>query len=334
MAIEWLKGDQFEGKGLTDLQGKKAENQPEISDGIVSSMHFYGSKNLENYFITHLDITNENLKDSYVICAESDEEGHMLIDLYWINKAIQILTQDKNAKIILTSFLPKEYLIKNLWDKSEIFESPNVVFFQIPEFDGINDIKFGNIDSKSHAEIIKVSINDFLRLVRHSSRNEKSWFYDKANKENAEKYYNEFKNRYSSILPNCSYDEFVMFTINYKIDDELKMPWKDILWVYCDIDWTLILTDENWEKTVNEKVLNYLKNLEELWKEIHIWTGWDVSEQRKILESFWITYPVSSKYDYSWASAEFVIDDFGSNSEFYAFTSITPKAYINVNDIK
>lgn len=334
MAIEWLNDGQLDWKNRSNLQAEEAENQAEISDSIVSSMHFYGSKNIEKHFKTQLNITNENLKDAYVICAESDEEGHMLVEFHWIDKAIQILGQDENAKIILTSFLPKEYFIKNLWEKSKIFEKPNVVFFQIPEFDGINDIKFWNIDGKSHAEIIKVSINDFLKLVRHSSRNEKSWFYNEANKEKAEKYYNEFKNRYWSILPNCSYDEFVMFTINYIIDDELKMPWKEIFWVYCDIDWTLILTDENWEKKVNEKVLNYLKNLEELWKEIYIWTGWDVSEQRKILESFWITYPVLSKYDYSWASAEFIIDDFKDGSKFYAFYSITPKTYLNVSDIK
>lgn len=274
------------------------------------------------------------LKDSYIISIENDTDTHALNSWYWVNIAADILNDDKNAKIILASFLKLEMLDK---EKQVIFENPNVYYMSLPELD-FNSVKFDKVNDEAYFKTMKVMLLEFVRNARHKACHNKERFYKDDNKEIANNLYKTFIKKFGEMFPAYSYDEFAEFCVNWHIDiDEYskeKMPWQEISWVYCDIDGTLIITWEDWELKVNNKVLDFLKNLEELWKEIHIRTWGNLSEQRQVLERFWIKYPLSSKYDYSWASAEFVIDDIENGDKFYAFTTITPKTYINVNEIK
>jgi len=83
--------------------------------------------------------------------------------------------------------------------------------------------------------------------------------------------------------------------------------------VFTDFDDTLILKDG----TLNEKVVNMLKEFAAAGKKVTIWTGGDPAEAAKKLEKLGDNEDVTflkglklvSKYDFAGATAEIVIDD-------------------------
>ena len=307
------------------------------SDWISNTLSFDSRFSFYTYLsVAEGEINNENLKGAFIVMMWPLCKDWEFI---WIKAANAILERWNNAKIVLITssydILPsKDYSEKQYKAVEQLSSNPNikVIKTKFPLMlmaDDFNNLKFDNNSQNMALQ----ECAPFISEIRHDVVEFwKEWFYKKENCEQAQKYYNSFKEKFWYILPNATFDEFVEFITKYDGKQEEKMPWQEISWVYCDIDGTLIIVDEKWEKMVNEKVLNYLIKCEKSWKEIHIRTWWDLSKQREVLEKFWITYPLSSKYDYSWAIAEIVIDDCDEDG-FKKLTSITPKSFINVKNI-
>jgi hypothetical protein len=123
------------------------------------------------------------------------------------------------------------------------------------------------------------------------------------------------------------------YVFNTKLDIPEVMKGQNIEWVYCDVDGTLLIWWEQEETQIlNKKVVSMLKWHETEWKQITIWTWWDLEKAQTLLKSLWIDWPVVSKYDYAGAIAEIVVD----NEDEWAFVlqyKIAPKTFINANNI-
>lgn len=299
-------------------------------------------------------IDNEDLIWAYIVIPETDwikDRRHC----HQISRRIEeAFCKTKPSKVLIVSQLWMDDL-KNLFDTfckkyklETILWNPNVQYIQLKWtkddiINSINSVRFGDIDETKYFEYKKILLLEFIRCVRHVWCHDKEYFHREISKNikgkysyDSQDYYRMFTEKFWDLFPNYSYDEFIELCFEGHLDidqySEEKMPWQELPGVYCDVDGTLIIADENWERKLNEKVLKYLKSLEKQWKEIHIITWWNIVEQQKILDKFWITYPLSSKYDYSWATAEIIIDDL-EKQKFEWFTSIKSKMFVNVNDI-
>lgn len=118
-------------------------------------------------------------------------------------------------------------------------------------------------------------------------------------------------------------------------------------WVFCDVDWTLILN----ETEVNEKVVNLLLSLYNKWLNITLRTAGDVQKKIKLLEwnlqkliDAWLTVDILSKmwirsldgnrnlknkYNYKNSIVELVIDD-RHNKRFMYQVGIIPQKYVEI----
>ncbi|MBP8016651.1 HAD hydrolase family protein, partial [Candidatus Gracilibacteria bacterium] len=107
------------------------------------------------------------------------------------------------------------------------------------------------------------------------------------------------------IKPETPDENVENFILNAK-REVTKVMDGDIFGVYCDIDDTIL--DGN--NQIIEKTLELIQNLENEGKEIIIWTGGDLSEAKNKLKGTpFEKYKLVSKYDYSGASAEVIIDN-------------------------
>lgn len=131
-------------------------------------------------------------------------------------------------------------------------------------------------------------------------------------------------------------EKMLDFIVHIKLDIPELMKWQRIEWVYCDIDGTLIdyVGIHSWKEGTQQlrtRVVELLKKYESEWKEIILWTWWDVQQKEAYLRSLWIRRPVKSKYDYAWATAEIVVDDTDQNA-FIAQSKIYPETYIDTRE--
>ena len=279
----------------------------------------------------------------------------------WIGfrKADNLLKVNPQDKIVLYSVMPQDvwiysmvFSLSDLLMIKSCLENPNFVIVDAIWNLDFSDVKFWEGYNKQLYEWIckyiqsrkyeyiwtirhrlrirssEVDVNKLVKMLDGVDMNELFKLRLKWDKLALELY-----NDYNSLYWPCTFEEFIE-TIT---DDEWYkewvdiMEWRKLLWVYCDIDDTLIIRDKN-GFAVNEKVLNYLKEQEKLWREIHIWTWWNISDQQQKLNKFWIKYPLMSKYEHRWAEAEIVIDD----QDYGSFMSdywIKAKNYINVYDL-
>lgn len=89
-------------------------------------------------------------------------------------------------------------------------------------------------------------------------------------------------------------------------------------------------SNQEWSQIVNEELLQKLQEYKKQWKEIYIFTWWNLKEKQKLLDKFDIKYKLMSKYDMAWWTAEIVYDDTGDQETFFAETKILAKTYNNV----
>ena len=258
-------------------------------------------------------------------------------------KADDLLKDNPEAKVVLYDILggPKFFYrmgygtnhdIRDLFILKICLEKPNCVLTDLFE---INDVKFWQWHNKEFyerlCEYVQSQKYAFIGKIRHDIRYKCAINKNELikNKELILESYNTYNLHYWP----CTFEEFVDIIVDdswYKEWVDI-MEWRKLLWVYCDIDDTLIIRDKD-GFVVNEKVLNYLKEQEKQWREIHIWTWWNISDQQEKLNKFWIKYPLISKYEHRWAEAEIVIDD-QDYSSFMSDYWIKAKNYINVHDL-
>ena len=262
-------------------------------------------------------------------------------ELRGVYKADNLLNNNPESKIVLYDILwgPErfpfdfeDYNIRDLFVLERCLERPNCVATDVFE---IWKVKFWQWCNKEFYEQLRKytqsKSNYFIGILRHNIRHKCAIDVDELLK-NKELIFESYQ-EYNSYYWPCTFEEFVNIIV---YDREFKlwvntMEWKILQWVYCDMDGTLIISDKDWF-VINEKVLGYLKEQEMLWKEIHIWTWWDINKQQQKLNEFWIKYPLISKYKYNWAEAEIVIDD-QSYDSFQTDYWIKAKNYVNVCDL-
>lgn len=134
-----------------------------------------------------------------------------------------------------------------------------------------------------------------------------------------------------------TFEKAMDYILHVDLDLPEVMKWQKIEWVYVDVDGTLIEyvginSGKEWTQQLRKEVVELLKKYEAEWKEIIIWTGWDVELKKKHLRSLWITRPIVSKYDYAGVTAEIVVDDTDQNS-FITQSKIYPETYIDTTNL-
>jgi haloacid dehalogenase-like hydrolase len=100
----------------------------------------------------------------------------------------------------------------------------------------------------------------------------------------------------------------------------------EISGVYCDLDDTLLMQDGS----INQETLALLQEYETAGKKVIIWTGGNLQiAAEKLTGTVLERFELRSKYDYTGASAEIVIDNV-SVEKFYLQYKITPRNYRRV----
>ena len=264
-------------------------------------------------------------------------------DIIGFRKAETILKNNPKEKIVVYSIVPIDVgmytsllQLQDLFTIKRCLENPNFVIVDATWNSDFSDVKFWQGYNRKFYEWICKYIQsrkyEYIWTIRHKLRILSDEFNVKKSLE-SNKLALELYNEYDSIYWPCTFEEFIkIITDNEWYREWIDiMKWKKLVWVYCDIDWTLIVRGKD-GFVVNEKVLNYLKEQEKLWKEIHLWTWWEIYQQEQILKYFWIKYPLTNKYKYQWAKAETVIDNFDYN-KFVSNYRIKVKNYINVDNL-
>lgn len=275
------------------------------------------------------------------------------INVVWseLHNAMIDVLKGRKKNIILVSWLSKEFFLehkliknllsnlhelqdKNLAEKIEkIFNNTNNEFMHIPMISKDNWSKESIVLTKKlgNKEIIGLVWKEASQRIwqfRHTLQH-KDDPYDMTENEKAERL-----KEVQKFFPWLEdFDKAMDYILHIKLDLAEPMKWKRIKWVYVDVDGTLIEyvgihSGKEGTQKLRQEVVDLLKKYESEWKEIVIWTWWDVELKKKYLRSLWITRPVVSKYDYAGATAEIVLDDTDQNA-FIAQSKIYPETYIN-----
>lgn len=305
---------------------------------------------MTKFFINRIwfnsEFYNSRFINAVTRCQISNSEHlHWDCVIIGFRKADAILKDNPHEKIVAYSYLPTDagmystlLQIPDLFIIKRCLENPNFILVNCRKDWDCSNVRFWQGYNQEFYEWISKYIQsrkyEYIWIIRCKLdiyRNRSYNIQDLL--ENKKLVLESLYKDYNSIYWPCTFDEFIEIIT----DDEWYknwvdiMKWRKLVWIYCDIDWTLIVEGKD-GLIVNEKVLNYLEEQEKLWKEIHLWTWWEIYEQKRKLRKFWIKYPLTSKYKHQWAKAETVIDDLDYNS-FVSDYWIKVQNYINVDDL-
>lgn len=294
-------------------------------------------------------INNPALDGTHIIMPEAVGEGRLIS----FKEAYAITNSDSNAKVVIASFLndvksrdqiftPNSSQLKTI---KILQANPNVVFLVLPASPkDWNNISFQNnspIKKISDSEIIDATykLNEwYLQVIRHSLQPNKvkDPYHPVGDREKA--YVNEafeITQRYFPGLDTIT--KMLDYVMHIPLDIPEPMRGKRVKGVYVDVDGTLIEyvpigSDKEGKQELRMEVVELLKKYEQEWKEIIIWTGWDVKKKEKRLRELGITWPVVSKYDYAGATAEIVVDD-TDKAAFMLQSKILPETYIDTTKL-
>jgi len=325
------------------ISEKWTEEDEYISNkSIIESLKFIGLEGTRKKFVDKMiksmykaeDLFDEKYLDAVVIMNEHQEHWWNMSDFKWLDQAIEILAQNPLKTIILCSWLPIDFL-KEKAAKFWLFQNyKNTEYKQLP----INLSDCLIKQSIEETSIPKKEKN--LTALISSEASRRIWYFRHALKHDEDPY-NKTENEKVDWLKEVqkffpwleTFEKAMDYVLHIKLDLPEPMKWKRIEWVYVDVDGTLIVyvgihSGKEGTQELRQDVVELLKKYESEWKEIIIWTGWDVELKKKYLRSLWITRPVVSKYDYAGATAEIVLDDTDQNA-FIAQSKIYPETYIN-----
>ncbi len=285
------------------------------------------------------------LKWTKIILAELQENWNNRADFIGIDKAYDILKNNKNAKIILISMIPSLSSLKKVTKSPSklefIMNHKNVRFLyalriktELEKIEFWNDKNNEQVNKRIYIQTMNDVAKQKILEIRHILQGVEDPYNPKSEWEKTR-----IKSAFEKTKKHFPWldtkEKFLDFIVNIDIDIPEKMKWKKIEWVYCDIDWTLleyvwIHSGKEWTQQLRQKVVDMLKKYEAEWKKIHIWTWWNVKMKETYLKSLWINRPVVNKYDYAWAEAEIVLDDTDVEA-FILQSKIYPETYINTN---
>ncbi len=340
-----------------ELMSKKSDHE-KINENshnrILSSITFHEeTENIKDYLSNlHMEIDHRYKNTHFIIC-EYKKDWWSRTDLSWLSDALELLAKNKKESIVLMSFLTLDNIKKlspQKADQIKLFLSyPKSKLKQLPFNPNellVNNLKQESLSSKhiwwaektienkkwkNLTALISSEAGRRIWKFRHTLQHKEDP-YDMTESEQVERL-----KEVQKFFPWLeTFDKAMDYILHINLDLPEVMKWERIEWVYVDVDGTLIdyvgiHSGKEWTQKLRPKVVELLKKYEAEWKEIIVWTWWNVELKKKYLRSLWITRPVVSKYDYAWATAEIVIDDTGQNS-FIAQSKIYPEVYINTTD--
>lgn len=296
-----------------------------------------------------------------VIILNFEKQWSSKIDLSW--KILNILNYkikdwSLRAKILLNSFLDQEYLLKNYGTQAEeFFGHKNTWYIRLPYSKDDLDQSIKSLwKTKITDQMIfdkAIAQNVFLRVaeIKHylkfdaSSKEENlkqtiltlEWQNNKfiySSKQNILEYIQELQIIFPPLKSKSPIEIITRLAkTNFTIPEVAK--WKSFSGVYVDVDGTLFervakWSEQEWSQIINQEVLQKLQEYEKQWKEVYIFTWWNLQEKQKLLDKFGIKYKLVSKYDMAWWEAEIVIDDTEDKNKFFIESKIFAKEYIPV----
>lgn len=285
----------------------------------------------------------EELKDAYIINMEHTRGGKLRSEFAWIDDAINILSKDPQAKIILMSVIPKEIAIKMeaISKKlSFVLSHANVELLDIfgdPQQLASFRFKHTIADKEIYLDTANDLAKEKMLRIRHTLQGVADPYHpqDENEKARVARAFEETKGYFPGL---DTIDKMLDFVVHVNIDIPEKMKGQRVEGVYCDVDGTLIEyvgihSGKEWTQPLRQSVVDLLKKYEQEGKEIFIRTWGDVKKKEAYLRTLGITRPVVNKYDYAGATAEIVIDDTDQNA-FIVQSKIYPETYIDTKDRK
>jgi len=287
-------------------------------------------------------------------------DEYMLIDAhdsYWVkiqNKcnmvamngftvALDYLRKDQNAKILLLWRLPEEIYqpwvnkVKNSETFQYVSSFPNVHYARMPiDANGLKAIVDGEKEKTMENAlgwsegIVEKWVGEILHVLKHLS----NYYEPSENEQDRVESIKSIANKHFPWLWD-NWKKLIDYVTKEKFNMPLVRPGEALPGVWFDCDWTLLTYPEgDWsEQSLNPKVVALMKQFEEEWKEITVWTWWDVEEKERLLKEHWINYTVVSKRDYTWWIADVVVDDLDMTM-FVWQTKIFPKKFIQVSSLE
>ena len=268
-------------------------------------------------------INTGSINDTIIIQPEiSVNDFSDSTDFGWLKSALAILRKTPDIKIILSSLFDKNTLagLSKGHYLAEILSYPNCRLYKMSpfaeSFDDINSIFDLENEHLYSQEIAKEKNDYFISELKHDI---KYWWFDSQREyllEEVESIISKISinsKEYivlDKVIKNCKlyYPSMITKTntqiIKRILDSKMNIPeiakWKFFPWVYVDVDGTLFervakWSDSEWSQKPNQELLLELQELAKSWKEIHIFTWWNLEEKQKLLDKFDIKYKLVSK---------------------------------------
>lgn len=304
--------------------------------------------------------TEDLLRDVEIINLEQIEKGtDKYTDFIGIKKALALLKETPDKKIILTSFLPIERFISSKYEFEEVkmlLQKKNVKFLRLPyssdklnecikTFDSENTI----VDALNWETAFRKLLSGKIMRFFHSFR-----YTDPICREldNAEwylwcmKYFSYPQEKKPQVLIDFEDDLISLLQLQHKsfkklpkernlkaIVDYFMFERKQLLpeWTRFEgvfVDWDETLFD-NTTNTFKKETLDLINDYQNQWKKITLRTFGNIEEKKKVLEAAWYNFELRDKSDFKWWIVEIAVDD-ESSEKFFANTLVKPEKFIQI----
>lgn len=269
---------------------------------------------------------------THIILAENDINGNYLQVCYGVTIAIDILRKDPNAKVILYSFLPIEFVRKQKPEIDLVLKHQNAYWIKegapFSEEQLSKVFETGKLYAIPGQYTATHEAQKYLSHIFHDIKYVKNWETNPAVEDQVkfQKCMNLIRDYFPSFV-NATDTEIVKFLQTVSESRPEVMKGQRITGVYCDVEGTLLIDEK-----INETVLTLLQKYETEGKMITIWTDGDIAEIEPKLRTLGITYPIKSKFDHAGAIAEIAIDD-QDEFTFGARTKISAEKFIRVSEL-
>ena len=127
------------------------------------------------------------------------------------------------------------------------------------------------------------------------------------------------------LLPRTNNRQWIIDTYKY-ISTKLLPEWTRFEGVFVDRDWCIY---DNKNLKFNQSVIDMVKKYEQEWKEITLWTQWNLEMKQKLLDEAGLNYKIQSKTDYKWWTVEIAIDN-DSKEFLFANAKLKSEKHIQV----
>jgi len=260
-----------------------------------------------------------------LVLVENTANGAYMQHCTGVDIALDLVRKDPNKKILLSSWLPIEFLKKQKPEVDILLKRETVRFIRPPyTIDEIISIW----EKPSAVEVSLEGISKYnqrqIGIILHGMRvadpkqpqnnGEQAMVHDAIA---------ETKKLFPSLVA-ASDDEVLDFLFEASNGRPLVRQGEKLDGVFCDIDGTLIVNGN-----INEKTLSVLKQYEAEGKQITLWTDGNKETTSVLLANLGVSYPLMAKMDYAGAEVEIALDDFDEFA-FNARTKITARTFIQV----